>query len=144
MEKHGGTLYRSRWDLSTWLILLFEVAVCIWPVFIELSLLPIVLAAVFPLMTIFFLLGIYYRIDGNNLVVYELFRPTAYPIDKIAEIRPTKSVLSSPAASLTHRLAIKFTDRAVPKSTMPLIISPERQKEFIEQLLSINPDIRTH
>lgn len=87
-------------------------------------------------------IGIYYRIDGNKLVVYSFFVPTAYPIDKIKEIKPTKSVLSSPATSLTHRLAITFTDRKVLKSFIPLIISPVRQEEFIRQLLAINPEIR--
>lgn len=52
------------------------------------------------------LLSIYYRIYGDRLVVYTFFIPTAYPIDKIKEIKPTKSVLSSPATWLTHRLDI--------------------------------------
>ena len=81
-------------------------------------------------------LSIYYRIDGDKLVVYTFFIPTAYPIDKIKEIKPTKSVLSSPATSLSHRLAITFTDRKILKSSIPLIISPVRQDEFIRQLLS--------
>jgi hypothetical protein len=88
------------------------------------------------------LLSIYYRIDGDKLVVYSFFIPASYPIDKIKEIKPTKSVLSSPATSLTHRLAITFTDRKILKSSMPLIISPARQDEFIRQLLSINPGIK--
>ena len=79
-------------------------------------------------------IGTYYRIDGNKLVVYSLFIPTAYPIDKIKEIKPTKSVLSAPATSLSHRLAITFTDRKILKSYIPLIISPVRQEEFIRQL----------
>lgn len=86
-------------------------------------------------------LSIYYRIDGDKLVVYTFFIPTAYPIDEIKEIKPTKSVLSSPATSLTHRLAITFTDRKILKSTTPLIISPVRQEEFIRQLLAINSEI---
>ena len=86
-------------------------------------------------------IGIYYRIDEDKLIVYTFFVPTAYPIAKIKEIKTTKSVLSAPAASLTHRLAITFTDRKILKSTTPLIISPVRQKEFIKQLLIINPEI---
>lgn len=87
-------------------------------------------------------LSIYYKIDGDKLVVYTFFVPTAYPIDKIKEIKPTESILSAPATSLTHRLAITFTDRKILKSYTPLIISPVRQDEFIRQLLSINPEIR--
>lgn len=88
--------------------------------------------------------GIYYRIDGDKLIVYSFFIPTAYPIDKIKEIKPTKSVLSAPATSLSHRLAITFTDRQILKSSIPLIISPVRQEEFIQHLLSINPEIRNN
>lgn len=87
-------------------------------------------------------LSIYYRIDEEKLVVYTFFIPTAYPIDKIKEIKPTKSVLSSPATSLNHRLAITFTDRKILKSSIPLIISPVRQENFIRQLLSVNPEIK--
>jgi hypothetical protein len=136
-----GTRYNSRWDGSTLLILLLIVVVCIWLVFLDDWLLPVILMAAFLLIVITGLLGIYYRIDGNNLVVYQFFRPTAYPIDKISEIKPTNSILSSPATSLTHRLAVSFSDRKVLKSAMPLVISPVRQREFIDQLLAINPDI---
>ncbi|WP_438590531.1 PH domain-containing protein [Duncaniella muris] len=87
-------------------------------------------------------IGIYYRIDRDKLVVYSFFVPTAYPIDKIKEIKPTRSVLSSPATSLSHRLAITFTDRNILKSSIPLIISPMRQEEFVRYLLSINPEIK--
>jgi hypothetical protein len=87
-------------------------------------------------------LSIYYRIDGDKLVVYTFFIPTAYPIDKIKEIKPTKSVLSSPATSLTQRMAITFTDRKILKSSIPLIISQVRKEEFIQQLLSVNLEIK--
>ncbi len=87
-------------------------------------------------------LSIYNRIDEDKLVVYSFFIPTAYPIEKIKEIKSIKSVLSSPATSLTHRLAITFTNRKILKSSIPLIISPARQEVFIRQLLSINPEIK--
>ncbi|MDE6418416.1 MAG: PH domain-containing protein [Duncaniella sp.] len=87
-------------------------------------------------------IGTYYRIDGDKLAVYQFFRPTAYPIDKISEISPTKTILTSPANSLTHRIAIRFSDRKVLKSSIPLVISPSRQAEFIRQLSAINPKIK--
>ena len=140
--KNSGTRYNSMWDSSTWLMLAFVVAVCIWPVFVDDWVLPVILAVAFLAIIVVGLLGIYYKIDGNNLVVYQFFIPRAYPIDKISSIRPTKSILSSPAVSLTHRIAIKFSDKKVLKSTMPLIISPVRQREFVNQLLAINPHIQ--
>lgn len=145
MGKSGNMKYNSRWDGSTWFILglvAVLVAVCsivpgftddgLGPVFISLAVLAFIIVA---------FLGIYYKIDGNKLIVYTFFVPKAYPIEKIKEIKPTKSVLSAPATSLTHRLAITFTDRQILKSHMPLIISPVRQDEFIRQLLTINPGI---
>ncbi len=85
--------------------------------------------------------GIYYRIDGKQLIVYQMFIPRAYPIDRIRDIKPTKLALSAPATSLRHRLAITFDDPKVLKGRLPLIISPVRQSEFIAILKVINPDI---
>lgn len=123
MDRHG-----SSWSLLRHAAL-FPV---LWPTVVCSVMLAFTLAA---------LLGIYYKIDRDKLVIYTFFIPTAYPIDKIKEIKPTDSVLSAPATSLTHRLAITFTDRKFLKSNMPLIISPDHQDKFIKQLLSVNPAI---
>lgn len=115
---------------------------CAVPYFLDDGIWPTIICLVMLAFVLVTFLSIYYRIDGDKLVVYSFFIPTAYPIDKIKEIKPTKSVLSSPATSLTHRLAITFTDRKILKSYMPLIISPVRQEEFIRHLRSINPEIK--
>ncbi|MDE7346121.1 MAG: PH domain-containing protein [Muribaculaceae bacterium] len=138
-----GTKYASRWDASTWLLLLLMVLVCIWPVFLDGDWVgPLIVAVGLVASFVGLFLGTYYRIDGDKLVVYQFFTPTALPIDKISEIRPTKTILASPATSLTHRIAIKFSDRKVLKSSAPLVISPVRKREFIAQLTNINPDIK--
>ncbi len=143
MKKYGGTRYNSIWDSSTW-CLLAAVVICCCPVFFfDDGVWPKIICGLATAFVLLTFLGIYYRIDGNNLVVYTFFMPTVYPIDKIKEIKPTKSILSSPATSLTHRLAITFTDRKILKSYLPLIISPVRQDEFIHQLRTINPAITT-
>lgn len=142
MEKFGGTKYNSRWDESTWFILGLIAVCCVVPCFLDDGIWPTIICLVMLTFVLLAFIGIYYRIEGDKLVVYTFFIPTAYPIEKINEIKPTKSVLSSPATSLTHRLAITFTDRKILKSTTPLIISPVRQEEFIRQLLAINPKIR--
>ncbi|MBJ2196279.1 PH domain-containing protein [Barnesiella sp. CU968] len=144
MEKFGGTKYNSMWDGSTWLMLGLVAACCLVPCFIDHSLWLVTLCLAMLAFVLLTFQGIYYRIDGDKLIVYSFFIPTAYPIDKIKEIKPTKSVLSAPATSLSHRLAITFTDRQILKSSIPLIISPVRQEEFIQHLLSINPEIRNN
>lgn len=146
MSKFGGIRYNSLWDWSTWLIMAFSVGACIWPLFLDddrtWRIVLIILTCVFIAFLLVLFKGIYYRIDGNNLVVYQFFVPNVFPIDKIESVKPVRSMLSAPAASIIHRIAIKFSDRKVLKSSMPLIISPVRQEEFIARLLSVNPDIK--
>lgn len=138
-----GTKYASRWDASTWLLLLFAVLVCIWPVLLDGDWVgPVIVTVGMVVLFIGLFLGTYYRIDGDKLIVYQFFTPTAFPIDKISEIRPTKTILAAPATSLTHRIAVKFSDRKVLKSSDPLVISPVREEEFIEQLMAVNPNIK--
>lgn len=141
MEKFGGARYNSQWDGPTWFILGLVAVCCVVPCFLNGGIWPTIICIVMLAFVLVTFLSIYYRVGGNKLVVYSFFISTAYPIDKIKEIKPTKSVLSSPATSLTHRLAITFTDRKILKSSIPLIISPARQKDFIRQLLSVNPKI---
>ena len=140
--KFEGTKYASRWDASTWMILLASGVCCLWPVLLGEWIAPVIVFAGFLVLFVALFLGTYYRIDGDKLIIYQFFSPTALPIGKISEIKPTKTILAAPATSLTHRIAIKFTDRSVLKSSAPLIISPVRENEFIAQLKSINPDIK--
>ena len=142
MEKFRDTRYNSQWDGSTWFILGLVAVCCVVPCFMDDGIWPTIICIVMLAFVLVTLLSIYYRIDGDKLVVYSFFIPTPYPIDKIKEIKPTKSVLSSPATSLTHRLAITFTDLKILKSSIPLIISPVHQEGFIRHLLSINPEIK--
>ena len=141
MEKFNGIRYNSRWDSSTWLIIAITMVCCVIPCFLDDGIVPIIICSMMLVFIIVAFRSVYYKIDGDRLVVYQFFIHTAYPIDKIKEIRKTKSILSAPATSLTNRLAVTFTERKVLKSSMPLIISPVRREEFISHILSINPDI---
>ncbi|MCI5977966.1 MAG: PH domain-containing protein, partial [Bacteroidales bacterium] len=82
-----------------------------------------------------------YFVDGDELVVHVWPSTSRYPIRKIASVTRTTGLMASAATSATQRLAIRFTDRSVLKSAMPIYISPVRQDEFIRQLLEINPNI---
>lgn len=141
--KYKGTLYKSRWDRGTWGILGLIMLCCLWPlVFDDDGLIPVVICIVMLAMMIVFFISVYYRIDGNQLIVYTFFIPKAFPVEKITDIVLTKTYLSAPAASLTRRLAIRFSDKKILKSMDPLVISPARESEFIRQLLAINPEIK--
>lgn len=136
------TIYRSRLDWSTWLILALVAACCFSTLFVDDDIImPLIVCLCMFAFIVTIYIGTYYCIEGDKLIVYTMFFKQSYPIDKIAVIEPTKSVLSAPALSLVHRIAIRFTDRKVLKSAMPLIISPVRQREFISQLKAINPRI---
>ncbi|WP_289767923.1 PH domain-containing protein [Muribaculum intestinale] len=82
--------------------------------------------------------GFRYVIDGSKLIVKALYviNSGTYDIGNIVEITPTRTILSSPAASL-DRIAISFSN-----SRTPLVISPVDKEAFISTLTAINPDIR--
>ena len=134
--------FKSAWGWFPWAVIVFTIAVCIVPsLWLGFDVGIFIMALGFVLFEIGSFAGIYYKIEGESLIVYSFFRPTNYPIAKISSIKPTKSVLSAPAVSLNKRLAIKFSDRSVLKSSMPLVVSPDRADEFILALKSVNPAI---
>ena len=141
------TRYDSLWDWSTWLVLAFVLAVFLLPIFfaddMSTRVVIVIIAVVLLTVTVALFNGIYYCIDGNRLLVYQFFHPTAFPIDKIERIVVVKCMLAASATTSINRVAIKFSDRSVLKSFAPLLISPKNQKDFIEHLISINSDIKT-
>ncbi len=82
-----------------------------------------------------------YAVRGKYFGVKIMFSWQWFPIEKIESITRTNSILASAALS-THRIAIKFSDRKILKSSAPLEISPKDEKEFIADLLKINPNIK--
>ncbi|MDE5921370.1 MAG: PH domain-containing protein, partial [Paramuribaculum sp.] len=84
--------------------------------------------------------GCWYEIEGDELVIYQLFHPTRLPISKIKDVRKTSGYLAT--AGLSHlRVSIRMTDRSVLKSSAPIEISPKDRDGFIARLVEINPDI---
>lgn len=81
-----------------------------------------------------------YTIAGNTLIVSDKALNYRYPIAKIASVQKVHGLLAQPAGS-TRRIAIRFTDRNILKSSMPLEISPKDRDEFIAALLEVNPNI---
>ena len=98
----------------------------------------VVLLAFIAALEIAVVIGFRYVIDGSKLMVKALYviNSGTYDIGNIVEITPTRTILSSPAASL-DRIAISFIN-----SRTPLVISPEDKDAFILALTAINPDIR--
>lgn len=142
MENKRKT-YRARWDSSTWGMIGLVGVCCVCPlIFDDDGLLPVLVCVGMLALVIVCLLSVYYRIEGDQLLVYTFFIPHAYLIGKITEVYRIKTYLSAPATSLTRRLAIRFSDKSVLKSIDPLVISPADEKEFIGHLLEINRGIK--
>jgi len=101
------------------------------------------------LFVVFILNGIRYIISGNTL--YLKFRMIPMGSANIADIisveRTYNSLSSSPAASL-KKLCIRFKQGAkypiwwlTWQSAPNWLLSPVKEKEFVEELKTINPDI---
>ena len=135
------TVYRSRVDWWVWAVVLLCLAVSVFmaiDTYWVITLLYTVL--MFGLIIVGFF-GVRYEIEDDTLTVYNLFRPYRMPISKIAEVRYCRGCAATAGMSLT-RLSIKFVDRSVLKSYMPLEISPKDRDGFVAQLQSINPSIK--
>ena len=103
--------------------------------------LGIVLAIPFCLFVCYAFVSTKYAVRGNEFGVKVLLGWQWFPIEKIESIAHVNSILASAALS-THRIAIKFSDRKILKSSSPLEISPKDDKGFIAALLKVNPNIR--
>lgn len=137
MEK---TIYRSGIDWWVWLVTVGFLVV-IWLSAIGMSWWYVVfVSGNMTLLYVWLMFGCWYEIDGEELVIYQFFRPTRLPISKIKEVKKTSGYLATAGMSRL-RVTITFTDRSVLKSYAPIEISPKDRNGFIAQLKSINPDI---
>lgn len=85
------------------------------------------------------LLRTYYEIENQTLkIVCGFIYSQKIDIMKIRKIEKTDSPISSPALSIRYRIEIFYN------TYDSVIISPERQAEFIETLKLINKNISTN
>lgn len=137
------TLYSSKIDWWVPALVVLSLAICFIGPLIDGDDYIIAIAIAIPLLTleIVVFVSVKYQICGGKLGIRNIFyRWEWFPIDKISEVKTINSALSSSALSI-HRIAIKFSDREVLKSTMPLEISPNDRDGFISRLKEINPQI---
>ena len=133
-------IYKSRIDWWMWLVLIFVAGVTI-AIAIDSTLWVALPTCGVMIFCILLMVGCWYEIDGNQLVVYQFFRPHRFPIDKISEVKKTTGILATAGMSV-RRVSIKFADRSVMKSSMPLEISPKDRDKFISHLKETNPNIK--
>lgn len=139
-KDYMNTKYRSRIDWWVWLTLAIWFVTVIYTFIDSPGWLTLIFCVAPTLLLIFFIFGCWYEIDGDTLIIYQFFRPHRFPIAKIKEVKKTTGYLATAGMS-SRRVSIKFVDRSVMKSAMPLEISPKDRDGFIARLVSINPDI---
>ena len=138
--KMTKTIYRSKIDWWAWLGLLVVPAIVWLTAFGQPWWYAVFICGGLTALCVGGLLGCWYEVDDNDLIVYMYFRPTRLPIQKIKSMKKTSGILAAAAMS-TKRVSIRFVDRSVMKSFAPLEISPKDREGFMAQLKSINPDI---
>lgn len=139
----ASVMYKSKVGWWIPVVVVFSVSACLLGPFLEGDYLSgIILSAGVLAIELFIFTGVKYKICGERLGIRNFYRWTWFPIDKISEIKSTKSFLSAPALSF-DRLAIRFSDKSILKSAMPLEISPKDAEAFIAHLMAVNPGIKT-
>lgn len=128
-------VFKSKVDFIIILLIAILLFVPIVPLLIsDFSFADLMIYVVIFLFIIKLLFSISYIVDDKILVIkYLFFFSETISIDEIISIKPTRSMLSAPAASF-DRLQITLNNKIV-------IISPRHKKRFIDLLCTYNPNI---
>ena len=123
-------IYKSKVD---WWLVVLILGVFGYPIVDGILMQEYLLSVVFSLvLVLFYFLSktIKYVIKGDSLMIWK----TQIKINSIRKIYKTNNPLSSPALSL-DRIAIVYNKYD------EVLISPKERKQFVEDLLKVNPDI---
>lgn len=128
-------VFNSKVDFSIILVIGIFLFVPIVPLLIlDFSLTLLMIYILVFLFIIKMLFSISYVVDDNILEIkYLFFFSEKICIDEIISIKPSRSMLSAPAASF-DRLQITLNNKNI-------IISPRHKKRFIDLLCTYNPHI---
>lgn len=140
MKSDDRTVYKSKIDWWVWCVMAFAIAVAVAVSIGTYWWLALIYGVFMALLCGVSMFGCWYEIEGDQLVVYQFFRPHKFPISKIKDAKKTVGYLATAGMS-KDRVSIKFVDRSVMKSSMPLEISPKDRDAFIAHLKQINPAI---
>ncbi|GAJ97811.1 PH domain-containing protein [Geomicrobium sp. JCM 19055] len=139
MKKGSSVTFRTRTSYSVGLMM--ALAISLFLPIIHLILIAefvaaiVITAIILPIVPIFI---IHYEICDDMLRIRFGFvvKAMTIPIEDITTIQPTKSLLSSPAASLTDRIELSRKH-----GEMPVIISPKDRNGLLDQLIQSNAEI---
>ena len=140
-SKRNDNIFYSEWDWITIGIIIFTFGVIVLSTSMVDFRVGIIVGFIFVLIELYAFSSIYYEITNDSLIIYDKTKTISCPIKNIVSIKPTKSIIAAPASSLTKRLEISYRNDKGVVSAKPIIISPSRQQQFINKLISINPKI---
>ena len=134
-------IYKSEIDYKIYNAVMLITLLSISPIFfvgefspVLIIVLVIVAASLWLTYTVFHGIRYIINVEKQTLTVkIGFFTHGTYSIPEIKSVKKSNTWLSSPAASM-DRIALKI-------SFTPLVISPENRGQFINDLLSINPNI---
>lgn len=107
------TKYKSALDWFIYMVIAFTTAFCFGLAIFVSCVSGWIICSVSFLIILLPFLGMFYIVREDLLVVYSFFGSKTVPISKIESIKPTKSIESAPATSISDRIAILFVDRSV-------------------------------
>lgn len=84
---------------------------------------------------VYLMVSIKYEINDSQLIIHQTMGKMIIDINTIKSIEPTHTIISSSPAASLDRLRISYNKYD------DVVISPRRKEEFIQHLLSINPQI---
>ena len=139
------TIYRSKIDHWIWILCLIIILSCIFvpivasPTFDFALLASLIASTLIPtLIIINIYTNTYYTINDKSLILQVksgFLVDSKYDISKITRIKNSRSILSAPALSL-DRMEITIGQYN------NVVISPENKEKFINQITSLNPNIK--
>lgn len=138
-----ATVYKSRidWWIPAVVVFTAVVAIAVAVIGEDFFIVGVLVGILLCILEIAMFLSVKYQICDGKLGIRNLFYKWEwFPIDKISEVKKTCGILSAPALS-TKRVSIRFSDRSVLRSSIPLEISPKDRDGFVAKLVEISPGI---
>ena len=128
------TIYRTKVSITLILIISLIVGCTLIPLIINSKWIAFFIDLLVYAILLYLMLSIKYEINDSQLIIHQTMGKMIIDINTIKSIEPTHTILSAPASSL-DRLRISYNKYD------DVVISPRRKEEFIQHLLSINPQI---
>lgn len=128
------TVYPTKVSVTLVLIISIIVGCTLIPLIINSKWILFFIDLLLYVSLVYLMVSIKYEINESQLIIRQAMGKMVIDINTVKSIEPTHTILSAPASSL-DRLRISYNKYD------DVVISPRKKEEFIQHLLSINPQI---